>query len=118
METIKNLQTLLKQYQQRADATPPAYSTDDVRKREYARDTRPALTREQAIAAVGPLAWKKMTVPQRVAAQGFTMQDVAEHKIEKYFGRGSNSDAANKLAISNPALYRVLKAKAKEEGII
>jgi len=115
---LAEVHSLLAQYQERLAAPTPSYTTGQIRQQEYARDQRPLLTREQAINTVGPAKWKSMTVEQRVLAQGFTAQDVAEHKLEKYFGPNSNSGAANKLAISNPALYKVLKAKAREEGLI
>ena len=117
-KSVVELQTLLQRQQERLEAVPPAYSTEELRKREVVRDRKPVLTREQAIHTVGPLAWRKMTPEQRVSAQMITTQDLNNEKPETYFGRHSNSRKANALAISNPALYKLLKAKAIEEGII
>ena len=117
-KNVAELQTLLQRQQERLEVIPPAYSTEELRRREFARDRKPVLTREQAIQTVGPLAWRKMTPDQRVAAQQITAQDVNDEKPETYFGKNSNGGKANRLAISNPALYKLLKAKAKEENLI
>jgi hypothetical protein len=39
-------------------------------------------------------------------------------KCEDFFGRGSNAAAANRLAISNPAAYRSLRAEAVRKGLV
>jgi hypothetical protein len=41
-----------------------------------------------------------------------------EYKVEEIFGRGSNSQLANRLAQKDPAAYRRLKAEARNKKLI
>ncbi len=74
---------------------------------------------EKAIKAVGGnFRWCQLTPQQRAEALGVSGSDTKLSTVKQYFGSGSDSGAANRLAMQNPAEYKRLRALAKVNGIV
>ena len=74
---------------------------------------------QKAISAVGGnFRWHQLSPAQRAEALGVSGADTKLSVVKQYFGSGSDSGAANRLAMQNPAEYKRLRALAKVNGVI
>jgi hypothetical protein len=82
--------------------------------------TEQDLQLDRAIAKCGGLAYfNKLTPAQKAEALGIEgAADTSDKTLRQYFGLGSDSGAANRLATSNPAEYRRLRGLARLKGIL
>jgi hypothetical protein len=74
---------------------------------------------DRAINKVGGRAfWAKLTPAQQAEALGIQGADTSDKVVRQYFGKSSDSAAANRLANTNQAEYKRLRGLAKLRGIL
>jgi hypothetical protein len=79
---------------------------------------KPIFTNEEAAREfTGLNRWRSYTAQQRAQFRTITQSDVAKYDPKLHFGAGSSSLKATQLMQENPALYLLLKERAKKEGI-
>jgi hypothetical protein len=74
-------------------------------------------TEDAARDFVGRNKWNSFTAQQRGQLRTLTVSDVAKHDPKQYFGKDSSSRKSTELMRESPALYALLKERAKKEGI-
>lgn len=79
---------------------------------------RPLMTEDEAIKEFGLAKWNTLTAQQRAQAKTVTQAMVDRVDLQSVFGRTSSGKKAMALSSQNPALYRLAKRKAKDEGLI
>jgi hypothetical protein len=79
---------------------------------------RPLLTEDEAVKEFGLSKWAALTPQQRAQAKTVTQAMVDRVDLPSVFGRTSTGAKAMKLSSENPALYRMAKRKAREDGLI
>lgn len=103
-----------------AARNPVAYATStgqvEWRSQNYAE--RPLMDEDAAIREFGLMKWAALSPRQKAQARTVTKSDVDRVELEKVFGRTSIGKKAMELSPENPALYRMAKRKAKDEGLI
>lgn len=66
----------------------------------------------------GIAGYKSLTSEQKAFALTIRPSDVKDLDVRLYFGKGSSGRRANDLARKNPAMYKLLRLRAVDEGLI
>jgi hypothetical protein len=103
-----------------AARNPVAYATPmgQVEWRPQTFAERPLMDEDAAIKEFGLAKWAALTPKQKAQARTVTKSDVDRVNLSEVFGRTSSGRKAMALSSENPALYRMCKRKAKDEGLL
>lgn len=109
-----------RQREEVAARNPVGYATSDgqLAYRPFGYAERPLMTEDDAIREFGLQKWAALTPQQRAQAKTVTQSDVDRVDLPSIFGRTSSGRKAMALSSENPALYRMAKRKAKDEGLL
>jgi hypothetical protein len=80
-------------------------------------DEHVIVTTADAVQRRDPLAWHKMSIPQRLASVGAD-PNVDKVEVARFFGRDSDHKAAADLHRSDQRRYKVMKESARILGIL
>lgn len=104
-----------------AAQNPVSYATPDgqlaYRPYGYAAE-RPLMSEDDAVREFGLSKWAALTPKQKAQAKTVTKSDVGRVDLASVFGRTSSGKKAMALSSENPALYRMAKRRAKDEGLL